>query len=90
MPKFSVIIPTYNRAALLREALESVFPQTFTDYEVIVVDDGSTDDTANFLSTLGGRVRILRQQNCGPGVAAGSLRRADLFLRDTRHASLRH
>jgi GT2 family glycosyltransferase len=54
---------------LLRQALDSVFAQTFTDYEIIVVDDGSTDDTANFLSSLGGRVRALRQQNRGPGVA---------------------
>jgi hypothetical protein len=69
VPFFSVIIPTYNRADLLREALDSLFAQTFTDYEVIVVDDGSTDDTANFLSTLGDRVRVFRQKNQGPGAA---------------------
>ena len=48
----SVIIPTYNRAALLRETLESVFQQTFSDYEIIVVDDGSTDRTENALEQL--------------------------------------
>jgi glycosyltransferase involved in cell wall biosynthesis len=69
MPRFSVIIPTYNRAALLREALESVFAQTFTDYEVIVVDDGSADETPAVIASYGDRVRFYRQENSGPGAA---------------------
>jgi hypothetical protein len=69
MPLFSVIIPTYNRAALLREALDTVFAQTFTDYEVIVVDDGSTDETTSVVSRYGGRIRFFKQQNQGPGAA---------------------
>jgi hypothetical protein len=69
MPFFSVIIPTYNRAALLREALESVFAQTFMDYEVIVIDDGSTDDTDKVAASFGDKIRFLRQANQGPGSA---------------------
>ncbi|WP_225413871.1 glycosyltransferase family 2 protein [Stigmatella hybrida] len=69
MPFFSVIIPTYNRAQLLERTLESVFAQAFTDYEVLVVDDGSTDDTEAVLARHEGRVRVLRQKNQGQGVA---------------------
>ena len=69
MPFFSVIIPTYNRASMLREALDSVFAQTFTDYEVIVVDDGSTDDTPAIVARYEDRVRFFRQENSGPGAA---------------------
>lgn len=69
MPLFSVIIPTYNRADLLMKALESVFAQEFTDYEIIVVDDGSTDDTVTRLEPLANRLTLLQQQNRGPGAA---------------------
>jgi hypothetical protein len=69
MPFFSIVIPTYNRAPLLGEALESVFAQEFTDFEVLVVDDGSTDDTQAVLARYGERVRGLRQQNQGQGTA---------------------
>lgn len=64
---FSVIIPTYNRAALLQLVLNSIFAQEFNDFEVIVVDDGSTDETWERLLTWGERVRALRHQNAGPG-----------------------
>ena len=47
--KFSIIIPLYNKAPYVRKALESVFAQTYTDYELIVVDDGSTDDSASIV-----------------------------------------
>jgi glycosyltransferase involved in cell wall biosynthesis len=66
---FSVIIPTYNREQYLRETIDSVMRQTFTDYELIVVDDGSTDGTADYVASLGPGVRLLKQSNAGPGVA---------------------
>lgn len=75
-PFFSVIIPTYNRLQYLREALESVRRQSFTDYEVIVVDDGSTDGTqTGVLEMLKSgnaqklKLKYLRQENAGPGTA---------------------
>ena len=69
MPLFSVIIPTFNRAALLASALESVFAQRFKNFEVIVVDDGSTDDTMAMLSKHGDRLQVMTQDNRGPGAA---------------------
>lgn len=69
MPAFSIIIPTYNRRLLLQQTLNSVWQQAFTDFEVIVIDDGSTDGTVNFLQSLAGRVKTLTQANRGPGAA---------------------
>lgn len=67
--QLSVIIPTYNRVDYLREAIESVLAQTFTDFELIVVDDGSTDGTRELAASYKGRVRYISQQNCGPSAA---------------------
>jgi GT2 family glycosyltransferase/carbonic anhydrase/acetyltransferase-like protein (isoleucine patch superfamily) len=69
MSLFSIIIPSFNRATLLGEALESVFAQRWPDFEVIVVDDGSTDGTMDYLQSLGGRAKVLFQPNQGPGAA---------------------
>lgn len=63
--KVSVIIPTYNRANLLAEAIDSVLAQSYTDYELIVIDDGSTDDTERVVHSYGDRVRYYRQINGG-------------------------
>jgi hypothetical protein len=68
-PFFSVIIPAHNRAALLEACLATVFAQRFSDYEIIVVDDGSTDGTPALLAGYGDRVRAWRQDNRGPGAA---------------------
>jgi glycosyltransferase involved in cell wall biosynthesis len=68
-PSVSVIIATYNRAGLLRETIESIFNQRFRNFELIVVDDGSTDETQEVLKTYGGRLRCLRQENGGPSAA---------------------
>ncbi|MCL4552961.1 MAG: glycosyltransferase [Candidatus Marsarchaeota archaeon] len=65
MPKVSVIIPTYNRSGYLSEALNSVLNQTFRDFEIIVVDDGSTDDTKAVAEKAGERVRYVWQVNQG-------------------------
>jgi glycosyltransferase involved in cell wall biosynthesis len=67
--RFSVVIPVYNRAKFLRQAIDSVLSQTFTDYEVIAVDDGSTDESPEILSSYGSRVQVIRQENQGPEVA---------------------
>src|SRR5664280_78606 len=69
-PKVSVIIPTYNRAAKVRDGIESVLAQTVNDLEVIVVDDGSSDGTGNILGeTFGDRIRYYAQANQGASVA---------------------
>ena len=62
-------IPTYNRARFLRDAIESVLAQTFEDYEVVVVDDGSTDDTPHVVERYGDRVHYVRQENAGRSAA---------------------
>ncbi len=69
-PKVSVVIPTYNRAATVPRAIESVLAQTVTDLEVIVVDDGSSDTTGMILGeTFGDRIRYYAQDNQGASVA---------------------
>jgi hypothetical protein len=63
-----VIIPTFNRLELLKSTLASVRAQTLNDYEIIVVDDGSTDGTLEYLKLIGD-VRIVQQRNQGPASA---------------------
>ena len=69
MPKVSVVIPTYNNAHYIGEALDSVLAQGFTDFEIVVVDDGSTDDTERVVAAYGGRIRYHWQANGGLAVA---------------------
>jgi GT2 family glycosyltransferase len=69
-PRFSVIIPTFNRAAILPRALRSVLTQSEGDFEVVVVDDGSSDGTDAIVATYDDpRVRYHAQQNAGPSAA---------------------
>ena len=68
-PLISVIIPTYNCAHYLGDAIESAFSQDYPRLEIIVVDDGSTDDTATLLATFGERLRKTHQSNGGIGSA---------------------
>ena len=65
MPKVSVIIPTYQSVQFVREAIESVLAQTYTDYEVIVVDGGSTDGTIEVLNSYGNRIQVISQNGTG-------------------------
>lgn len=69
MPQVSVIIPTYNSASYLREAVESVLSQTYRDFEILVIDDGSTDETPEIVKRYGRQVRYLHQSNSGVAVA---------------------
>jgi glycosyltransferase involved in cell wall biosynthesis len=68
-PLVSAIIPTYNRAHIVCDAIESVLAQTYPHIEVIVVDDGSKDDTLARLKQYGERIRVIGQPNAGPAAA---------------------
>ncbi len=65
----SAIIPTYNRARTIERAVNSVLGQSWQPMEVIVVDDGSTDQTTDILARYGDRIRLIRQKNQGPSAA---------------------
>lgn len=68
-PRFSVIIPAFNAAATLTRAIESVRAQSWPAHEIIVVDDGSTDSTAEVARQFGDTVRLIQQSNSGVSVA---------------------
>jgi len=68
-PSISVIIPTYNRAALLPRSIESILAQTFQDFEIVVADDGSTDDTGSVLASYGDRLRVVPCEHRGVAAA---------------------
>lgn len=68
-PTISAVIPTFNRAKLLAEAVDSALQQTHPPDEIIVVDDGSTDNTEQVVAQYGGRLRYIRQENSGPAGA---------------------
>jgi len=69
MPLVSVIVPTYNRCGLLKEAVESVLGQTFKDFELIVVDDGSSDKTGTVIKKYEGKIRYYFKENGGVAAA---------------------
>lgn len=71
-PRVSIIIPTYNRSEMIVECLESVFSQTYADYEVIVVDDGSTDNTEAALKPFLDRITYIKHENKGNAAARNS------------------
>lgn len=75
-PLVSVIIPAYNAGRFIGETLASVLAQTYREREIIVVDDGSTDDTAERVRAYGPAVRCIRIDNAGPGAARNAGLRA--------------
>ncbi len=68
-PLVTVIIPTYNRGWIVKEAVDSVLEQDFSDYELIVVDDGSDDNTPAILKAYGKKITVLHQPNKGVSAA---------------------
>jgi glycosyltransferase involved in cell wall biosynthesis len=65
----SVVIPTFNRSKVVHEAIDSVLTQTYNNIELIIVDDGSTDDTLSQLHRYGDRITVVSQKNGGPAAA---------------------
>ena len=80
MSLFSVVIPSFNRAEMAKEAVESVLGQSFKDVEVIVVDDGSKDNTESVMGEFGDRIVFHRQAN--GGVASARNKGASLATGD--------
>lgn len=76
MTLVSIIMPTFNRADTIKRAIRSVQAQTFTDWELIVVDDGSTDDTAARIEGCDPRLKLIRQENQGTAGARNTGLRA--------------
>lgn len=67
--RFSILMPVYNREKYVRQAIESILSQTFTDFELFAIDDGSTDGSAEILKSFGNRIKFIQQRNQGPEVA---------------------
>lgn len=66
----SVVIPLYNKERQIANTLHTVFAQTFTDYEIVIVDDGSTDRSAEIVAAMHDkRIRLIRQKNAGVSAA---------------------
>jgi glycosyltransferase involved in cell wall biosynthesis len=76
MPKVSVVIPVFNGARTVARALASVFAQSYRDYDVVAVDDGSTDDTQSVLAGYADRIHVVTQPNRGVSAARNSGARA--------------
>jgi glycosyltransferase involved in cell wall biosynthesis len=73
VPTVSICIPTYNRRDYLKETLDSILAQTYKDYEIVIVDDGSTDGTEDMIENLGCPIRYCWQENMGDAAARNRL-----------------
>ena len=69
MPKVSVIIPTYNNARHISDAIDSVLEQTVHDIEILIIDDGSVDNTKEILKKYSSRIKYIYQENKGVSAA---------------------
>lgn len=92
--QFSILVPAYNREKYIIQCIDSVLCQTFTDFEIFVIDDGSTDRTLDVLHSYGARIKVIRQSNEGPEVArnkAAAMARGEyLVLLDSDDVLLPH
>ena len=66
-PLVSIVVPCHNRAHLLSQTMESIFAQSYQPVEILVIDDGSTDETPKLMETYGDKIRYVRQENQGVG-----------------------
>lgn len=72
MPELSVVVPVYNAGNALKYSIKSILNQTYKDFELIIVDDGSTDESGKICDNLAekdARIRVIHKQNCGAGSA---------------------
>src|ERR1700719_410555 len=67
--RFSVLLPVYNRENYVRQAVDSVLNQTFSNFELLAIDDGSTDRSAEVLKSYGNQLTLIQQRNQGPEIA---------------------
>jgi glycosyltransferase involved in cell wall biosynthesis len=67
--RFSVLLPVYNRENYIRQAVDSVLNQTFKNFELLAIDDGSTDGSAEILKSYGSKLKLVQQRNQGPEIA---------------------
>jgi len=68
-PLVSIVIPAYNSAKFIRETLDACLSQTYTDTEIIVIDDGSHDKTVSIVQSYGDKIHLIQQANSGPAIA---------------------